>query len=219
MLAPTAGDVLLSGVSIAQFPAASPAHWRVLIPQEAYVFSGTVAENLSYLMAEYDEAEATAAARAVGALPLVGRLGGMQGVLNPATLSAGERQLIALARAYLAPGRIAVLDEATSQLDPSAEARAELAFARRPGTLIVIAHRMSSALRARRVLVLDGVRAQIGDHASLLASSAMYRELVGYWQATSPGPAEPRRHQSPRAHSGLAAQPAGYRARRTGADF
>lgn len=190
MLAPTAGDVLLGGVSTTQLFAASPAQWRVLIPQEAYVFSGTVAENLSYLTAEFDEAEAVAAARAVGALPLLGRLGGMPGVVNPATLSAGERQLIALARAYLSPGRIAILDEATSQLDPGAEARAELAFARRPGTLIVIAHRMSSALRARRVLVLDGVRAQIGDHESLLASSAMYRDLVGYWQATSSIPAE-----------------------------
>jgi ATP-binding cassette subfamily C protein len=190
MLAPSAGDVLLGGVSTTQLFAASPAQWRVLIPQEAYVFSGTVAENLSYLTAEFDEAEAVAAARAVGALPLLGRLGGMPGVVNPATLSAGERQLIALARAYLSPGRIAILDEATSQLDPGAEARAESAFARRPGTLIVIAHRMSSALRARRVLVLDGVRAQIGDHASLLASSAMYRDLVGYWQATSSIPAE-----------------------------
>ncbi len=190
MLAPTAGDVLLGGVSTTQLFAASPAQWRVLIPQEAYVFSGTVAENLSYLTAEFDEAEAVAAARAVGALPLLDRLGGMPGVVNPATLSAGERQLIALARAYLSPGRIAILDEATSQLDPGAEARAELAFAHRPGTLIVIAHRMSSALRARRVLVLDGVRAQIGDHASLLASSAMYRDLVGYWQATSSRPAE-----------------------------
>jgi len=193
MLAPSAGDVLLCGVSVTQRPAGQPAPWRVLIPQEAYVFSGTVAENLSYLTAGFDEAEATAAARAVGALPLIGRLGGMRGALNPATLSAGERQLIALARAYLAPGRIAILDEATSQLDPGAEARAELAFARRPGTLIVIAHRMSSALRAHRVLVLDGIRAQAGDHASLLAGSAMYRDLVGYWQATSPGSAGPGR--------------------------
>jgi ATP-binding cassette subfamily C protein len=96
-------------------------------------------------------------------------------------LSDGERQLIALARAYLSPAPIAILDEATSHLDPAAEARAELAFARRPGTLIVIAHRMSSALRARRVLVLGDERVHIGDHASLLTTSAMYRDLVGYW--------------------------------------
>ena len=69
------------------------------------------------------------------------RLGGYRAELNPAALSAGERQLIALARAYLSPARLAILDEATSQLDPDAAARAESAFAARPGTLIVIAYR------------------------------------------------------------------------------
>ncbi len=98
----------------------------------------------------------------------------------------GERQLIALARAYPSPARLAILDEATSQLDPDAAARAESAFAARPGTLIVIAHRTSSALRADRVLVLDGTRAQIGEHAALLASSPLYRDLVGHWQAGQP---------------------------------
>jgi len=66
-----------------------------------------------------------------------------------------------------------------------AEARAEEAFAERGGTLIVIAHRVSSALRARRVLVLDGVSATEGDHPELLATSALYRELLGHWEAGS----------------------------------
>ena len=83
------------------------------------------------------------------------------------------------ARAYLSPARLAILDEATSHLDPVGAAQAETAFAARPGTLIVIAHRMSSALQA----VLDGSSARIGDHATLLASSALYRDLVGHWQA------------------------------------
>lgn len=74
-----------------------------------------------------------------------------------------------------------ILDEATCHLDPAAEARAEEAFAGRPGTLLVIAHRMSSALRARRVLVLDGVRAELGTHEELLAGSPLYRDLVGHW--------------------------------------
>jgi ATP-binding cassette subfamily C protein len=113
--------------------------------------------------------------------PLVSRLGGYQAIINPAALSAGELQLIALTRAYLSRAPVAILDEATCHLDPAAEQRAEAAFARRPGTLIVVAHRISSALRAERILVLDGSQAQAGDHASLLASSAMYRELVGYW--------------------------------------
>ncbi|MGH8919831.1 MAG: hypothetical protein ACRD0H_16120, partial [Actinomycetes bacterium] len=102
--------------------------------------------------------------------------------LSPAELSAGERQLIALARAYISAAPIVVLDEATCFLDPGAERRAEEAFADRGGTLIVIAHRISSALRARRILVLDGVSALAGDHLTLLSTSPLYRELLGHWQ-------------------------------------
>jgi ATP-binding cassette, subfamily B, bacterial RamB/AmfA len=121
------------------------------------------------------------------------RLGGLGGWLDPAALSAGERQLMALTRAYLAPGGIAVLDEATCHLDPAAEARAEEAFARRPGTLIVVAHRVSSARRARRVLVLDGTRAVAGEHESLISRSPLYADLVGQWPATVRDPAAPAR--------------------------
>jgi ATP-binding cassette subfamily C protein len=76
---------------------------------------------------------------------------------------------------------VVVLDEATSNLDPVAERRAEEAFSARHGTLIVIAHRLSSALRARRVLVLDSTSATLGDHPTLLATSPLYRQLFGAW--------------------------------------
>ena len=187
MLRPTAGEVLLDGLSVTRHPLASLPGRRVLIPQEAYVFAGTLAENLLYLRTagRPSVAEVDAAAEAVGLRALVSRLGGYRAVVNPAALSAGERQLIALTRAYLSPAPIAILDEATCHLDPAAEAQAEAAFASRHGTLIVVAHRITSALRARRVLVLDGNRPQAGDHASLLATSAMYQDLVGYWNATS----------------------------------
>jgi ATP-binding cassette, subfamily C, bacterial len=191
MLQPTAGQVLLDGLSVTRYPPASLPDRRVLIPQEAYVFAGTLAENILYLRtasAAADRpsaAELDAAAEAVGLSGLVSRLGGHQAVVNPAALSAGERQLIALTRAYLSPAPIAILDEATCHLDPAAEGQAEAAFASRHGTLIVVAHRITSALRAQRVLVLDGNRAQAGDHASLLATSAMYQDLVGYWSVTS----------------------------------
>jgi ATP-binding cassette, subfamily C, bacterial len=178
LLSPSAGHVLVGGVPAS---ACRPAQ-RVLIPQEAYVFAGTLAENLTYLNAAGDVA---AAADAVGLTELAGRLGGYHVPIDPATLSAGERQLIALTRAYLSTAPIVILDEATCYLDPAAEARAEEAFARRAGTLIVIAHRISSALRAQRVLVLDGTSAQAGEHAALLAGSAMYRELFGYWRGVS----------------------------------
>jgi len=188
MLRPTAGEILLDGVPMARYPAAALTRLRVLIPQEAYVFTGTLAENILYLRGTADplpRAGLDAAAGALGLSPLVSRLGGYHAVIDPAALSAGERQLIAITRAYLSTAPIAILDEASCHLDPAAEARAEAAFARRPGTLIVIAHRISSALRARRVLVLDGVRAQVGDHDSLLASSPMYRDLAGYWSVAS----------------------------------
>ncbi len=214
MLRPTAGQVLLNGACMERLSPASVPQWRVLLPQEAYVFTGTLAENLAYL-AGTEAPELGTAVGAVGLQPLLARLGGYQAVLNPAALSAGERQLIALARAYLSPAPIAILDEATCHLDPSAEARAELAFAHRPGTLIVVAHRMSSALRARRVLVLGDERVHIGDHDSLLARSGMYRDLVGYW--SGPAGRIPCRapHRAADTHPATASRPRGQ-AKRAG---
>ena len=187
LLQPQAGEVRLGGVPTTEIAAADLPRRRVLIPQEAYVFAGPLAQNLSYLAPDAAPAQLDAAVDAVGLRDLVTRLGGYRAQLVPAELSAGERQLIALARAYLSPARLAILDEATSHLDPVAAAHAESAFAARPGTLIVIAHRMSSALRARRVLVLDGSCARVGDHATLLATSPLYRDLVGHWQADHRG--------------------------------
>jgi ATP-binding cassette subfamily C protein len=181
LLGPLAGEIRLGGVPLAQIPAADLPRYRVLIPQEAYVFAGTLGENLGYLAPGASPAALDASVGAVGLRDLVRRLGGYHADLRPAELSAGERQLIALARAHLSPARLAILDEATCHLDPVAAARAESAFAARPGTLIVIAHRISSALRADRVLVLDGGRAAIGDHAALLGCSPLYRDLVGHW--------------------------------------
>jgi ATP-binding cassette, subfamily C, bacterial len=191
LLRPTAGEVWLSGLPLADIPAAGLPGCRVLIPQEAYVFAGTLGENLRYLAPGAPAAQLDASVDAVGLRDLVTRLGGYGAELSPATLSAGERQLIALVRAHLSPARLAMLDEATCHLDPAAAARAESAFADRPGALIVIAHRISSALRAQRVLVLDGTHAAVGDHLSLLASSPLYRDLVGQWGADHDPAAEP----------------------------
>jgi ATP-binding cassette subfamily C protein len=182
LLRPNAGVVCVGGVPAAEVPADRLSRLRVLIPQEAYVFSGSVGENVAYLRPSALPAQVRAAVAAVGADELVDRLGGPDGFLRPGDLSAGERQLVALARAYLSEAPLVILDEATCHLDPAAERRAEQAFAARGGTVIVIAHRVSSALRARRVLVLDGERAVVGDHATLLADSPLYRELCGHWE-------------------------------------
>jgi ATP-binding cassette subfamily C protein len=182
MLAPTSGRLSLGGVPPSEVPVERLASTRVLIPQEAYVFSGPLMENLTYLLPDATIAEVMQAVEAVGAERLVERLGGFGARVRPNELSPGERQLIALARAYLSPAPMVVLDEATCFLDPEAERRAEEAFARRGGTLIVIAHRISSALRARRILVLDGSKAAVGTHQTLMRTSPLYRELLGHWQ-------------------------------------
>src|SRR5206468_3776990 len=145
-------------------------------------------DNLAYLRPDAGDGSLDRAVRAVGAAELVARLGGYGAAVRPARLSAGERQLLALARAYLSPARIVLLDEATCHLPPDAERRVEEAFAARPGsTLIVIAHRLSSALRARRVLVMDGRRVAVGRHPELLATVPLYRELVGHWASAATG--------------------------------
>ncbi|WP_018653862.1 ATP-binding cassette domain-containing protein [Actinomadura flavalba] len=182
VLVPDAGEVLVGGVPAARADAAT----RVLIPQEAYVFRGTVRENLEYLGGGTDAA-ILAAADAVGASALVERLGGLDAAVDGSVLSAGERQLVALVRAYLAPADLVVLDEATCHLDPAAEARAEAAFAARGGTLVVIAHRVSSALRARRVLLMDGTDVRLGTHADLVATAPLYADLVGHWNPLARG--------------------------------
>ena len=156
----------------------------MLIPQQAYVFTGSLYENLLYLCPDGASRSAVdASSEAVGLGPLVRRLGGFDAHVDPAALSQGERQLIALGRAHLAPAPLVILDEATCHLDPAAEARAERAFALRPGTLIVVAHRISSARRADRILVLDGLNATCGSHQELLDHSPLYRDLVGRWHA------------------------------------
>ncbi|MFE0256840.1 ATP-binding cassette domain-containing protein [Streptomyces sp. NPDC059010] len=187
LLQPGRGTVRLCGHPV---PGPQAAASRVLIPQEAYVFTGTLAENLGLLRPDpVPEAELLAAAEDVGLLPLLDALGGPDAPVDPAALSAGERQLVALTRAYLSRVPLALLDEATCHLDARAEERAERAFADRPGgTLVVVAHRISSARRADRVLVMDGRRTAYGTHDELLRRSASYRELVGGW---TPVPSQP----------------------------
>jgi ATP-binding cassette subfamily C protein len=153
-----------------------------LLPQEAYVFPGPVRENLAWLAPGSSDERLAEAVELLGAGELVERLGGLHGTLrDPGELSAGECQLIALVRTYLSPASLVVLDEATCHLDAAAEERVERAFAARHGTLVVIAHRISSALRADRVLLLDGGRGVLARHGDLQVLSPLYRELVGHW--------------------------------------
>jgi ATP-binding cassette subfamily C protein len=216
-LRPDGGTVLAGGVPLEHLDPVARARCRVLIPQEAYVFPGTVAENLRYLAPSAGDRELWAAADRLGAVPLLARLGGLTGEVRAGDLSAGQRQLLTLVRAYLAPAPVAVLDEATCHLDPAAEERVERAFAAR-GTLVVIAHRISSAMRASRVLLLDGERPMLGDHHTLQITSPRYREMTGYWRATSDpaGPAGPVDRVDPADRAGLGDDPAQAVAHRAG---
>ncbi|MER7955827.1 ABC transporter ATP-binding protein [Streptomyces sp. NPDC096030] len=184
LLTPDRGEPLLSGRPIGRYPSPELAALRTLIPQEAYVFSGTLLDNLCYLRPDARRSDVDDSVRALSLEPLVERVGGLDRPVRPDALSLGERQLIALARAHLSPAPLLLLDEATCHMDPVAESRAEHALRARPGTLVVVAHRLSSALRADRILVLDGTRARCGTHEELLVHSPLYRDLVGHWNET-----------------------------------
>ncbi|MEV1091271.1 ATP-binding cassette domain-containing protein [Streptomyces microflavus] len=187
---PTAGAVRWHGRPVRPADATAV---RVLLPQHAYVFTGSLRDNLRYLRPAAGDRDLAAMIDALGLDPLLSRLGSLDAPLEPDRLSQGERQLIALGRAYVAAPPLIVLDEATSRLDPAAETRAELAFAALPGALVVVAHRLSSARRADRILVMDGSRTCCGTSAELLRTSALYRDLAGLWEPDE----EPREKGEP----------------------
>ncbi|MGW4115832.1 ABC transporter ATP-binding protein [Actinosynnema sp. NPDC004786] len=188
LVEPRSGVVLLGGAPVREVHP-DIRHRRIaLVPQETYLFTGTVRENLALLAPSADDDTLLRAAAAVGATDLIAKLGGLDGTVghNGGGLSAGEAQLLAATRVHASPADIVILDEATSALDPAAEATVEQAFATRTGTgtLIVIAHRLSSALRANQVLVMDGGPPLLGHHTDLLATSPLYRDLMAAWQPT-----------------------------------
>jgi len=183
LLRPDRGSVLVGSVAAAEVSPEVLRDHVVLIPQEAYVFGATVWDNVTYLRPDATDDQVERSIAAIGAGGLIAGLGGLGAEVRPTELSAGQRQLIALVRAHLSPAPLAILDEATCHLDPAAERRAEEAFAQRSGSLIVIAHRVSSAIRAERTLVMDGATAETGDHETLLRTSSLYRELLGHWTA------------------------------------
>lgn len=179
MVRPQAGEVLLGGVPVGELRPAALHRLVALVPQETYLFQGTLRENLALFAPTATDEQLTESVHAVGAEEVVARLGGLDGEVGH--VSAGEAQLLALARVHASPARVVILDEAASSLDPASEVRAERAFAARGGVLVVIAHRLSSALRADRVLVMDGRSTLLGRHDDLLAASPRYAALMRAW--------------------------------------
>ncbi|GAA3974131.1 ABC transporter ATP-binding protein [Streptomyces marokkonensis] len=176
VVAPSTGEVRWWGRASTSW---EPTSVRTLLPQHAFVFTASLRDNLRYLRAGASDREIAATVKALGLDSLLERLGGLDRTVVPDSLSQGERQLVALGRAHLATAPLLILDEAASGLDPVAEARAENALAERARTLVVIAHRPASALRADRVLVMDGTRVECGTPGELRECSALYRELTG----------------------------------------
>jgi ATP-binding cassette, subfamily B, bacterial len=186
----TGGAVLVDGVDVREYDLADYRHQLGVVPQEPYLFSGTVADSIAYGRPDATQAEVEAAARAVGAHEMIEALPG--GYDHPVgergrNLSAGQRQLVALARAQLVDPAILLLDEATSALDLASEAAVTRAIGRltTQRTTLVVAHRLTTAARADRIVVVDGGQiVEAGSHDELLAIGGTYASL---WDAFTGG--------------------------------
>jgi len=184
---PTVGRILLDGHDLRAVTAHSLRSQMGIVPQEGFLFSGTVRENIAFGRPDASDAEIVAAARAVGADSFIAALDrgydtevGERGV----QLSAGQRQLIAFARALAADPRILILDEATSNVDIQTETKIEEGMRRLVAgrTAIVIAHRLSTIRHADRIVVLErGSVVEQGTHDELLDAGGRYWQLYRDW--------------------------------------
>ncbi|GAA5125379.1 ABC transporter ATP-binding protein [Haloechinothrix salitolerans] len=186
---PTSGRVLLDGHDLRDVRLDSLHQRMAVVPQEPFLFSMSLRDNIAFARPDAADVEVERTARAVGLGDFLDRsAAGIHAVVHErgASLSAGERQLVALARALLAAPRVLVLDEATSSLDLRTERQVERALdvVLTDRTAIIIAHRLSTAMRADRVAVVDDGRIlEIGTHDELAAKGGRYAEMYATWDS------------------------------------
>ncbi len=189
---PDGGEVSLDGVPLDDLDGHAFRSAVVMVPQEGFLFSGTLGENLAYADPTTTDVRLEEVAHSVG---LAGWIAELPNGLNTdvgergSRLSSGERQLVAIGRALVADPAVIVLDEATSNLDPETEQRVEAALSGllEGRTAIVIAHRLDTARRADRIVVMaDGQIAEQGTHDELMALGGPYADLVAIWTSEKP---------------------------------
>jgi putative ABC transport system ATP-binding protein len=191
LMDPTRGRVLLSGVPLQELRFSSLRSRVVMVPQDGFLFDSTVADNVRYGRPDSTDAEIVQAFTELGLADWLDQLpDGVQTAVGERgeSLSVGERQLVAVARAYIADPDLLVLDEATSAVDPATEVRLNRALdsLTRGRTTIAIAHRLSTAEAADEVLVVDaGVVVERGPHAELVGTDSVYGRLHASWMSQS----------------------------------
>jgi ATP-binding cassette, subfamily B, bacterial len=199
---PTEGSVRIDGYDLRDVTIESLRRQLGVVPQEPFLFAGTVRDNIAFARPDATDDEVMEAVHRVGLDELIEHL--PEGVDTPVhergvSLASGERQLIALARAFLAGPRVLVLDEATSNLDLKSETQVEagLDALLQGRTAIIVAHRLSTAMRADRIAVVDDGRiAELGSHEELVARGGRYAEMYAAWIEHLGEPDEPGTHES-----------------------
>ncbi len=190
---PTVGRILIDGHDLRDVSVGSLRRQVGVVPQEPFLFAGTVRDNIAFANPEASDEEVWEAVRAVGLVEVVERMA--QGINTEVhergqSLSSGERQLIALARAFMARPRVLVLDEATSNLDLQSETKIEAALdvLLQGRSAILIAHRLSTAMRADRIVVIDdGHVVESGSHDELVRLGGHYAEMYQTWTSHTEG--------------------------------
>jgi ATP-binding cassette subfamily B protein len=186
---PTEGRILIDGHDLRDVTVDSLRRQLGVVPQEPFLFAGSLRYNIAFASPDAPDAEVWEAVHAVGLADVVARMpDGLDTAVHERgqSLSSGERQLIALARAFLARPRVLVLDEATSNLDLLSETKIEAALdvLLQARTAVLIAHRLTTAMKADRIVVVDDGRiVEIGAHDELLARRGHYAEMFATWSS------------------------------------